>query len=132
MANYVVYTSGGEILRSGSAPTAAKQARRDGEFAIEVDSLPRDIDNYIVQGGELVEKTTLSPTIDKTTVTANERDFITISNLPNPCRIRIENKKYRVTDGIAEITFNLPGEFKVIVEAQGNKPWEVMINANQS
>ena len=41
----------------------------------------------------------------------------TISNLPNPTTVTAEGVDYVITDGSAELTFNLPGTYDIILKS---------------
>lgn len=51
----------------------------------------------------------------------------TIGNLPRPCFVTIEGRRYEVDDGTAELDFAYPGPYVVRIEADGYKSTTVTI-----
>lgn len=75
-------------------------------------------DTHYVSNGQIVTKAPL-PAIDKTTVIANGSDVATVSGLPNPTKFAIPQilDFGEVTDGVLELTFDTPGQYKVFLDA---------------
>ena len=56
---------------------------------------------------------------------ATKLEGSTLKNLPKPCDILIENQMYKCTDGIAELEFDQPMTYHIIVMAFPFKDFEV-------
>ena len=54
--------------------------------------------------------------INKTIFTADGVDAITITALPVPCLVSIDDATYTVTDSIFEFSTGLKGKYKIILE----------------
>lgn len=131
MKKFIVYrTATGEILRTGSAPDdmIAIQAIA-GETVIE--GTANDITQYIA-AGVVTNKPPMGCTIDKTTMIANGVEVATISGVPNPTTARVSgpaSSTATVTDGTLQLTFDLPGTYKVALTSLNKLPQEFTINA---
>lgn len=49
--------------------------------------------------------------------------FVVITALPIPCTLIVHNDRHDITDGIAELSFNYPGEYNVVVESVKSLRW---------
>jgi hypothetical protein len=126
--NFIIYDSGGRILRTGSCPPRdfILQAQT-GENVLEGEA--DDLAQY-VSGGQVTDKAAMGALIDKIAVTADGADFCTISNLPDPCEVFINGARNAITGGSAEITVDTPGIYAVRVEAFPYLPYEVEVTAS--
>lgn len=114
MSAYLVYdVASGEILRSGTAPAAqhALQAIEPGEAVL---SEAGD------DASEYVDLATLGVTARQamtpaTTITTGQ---VEITGLPLPCTIAWEGQEAEVTDGIATIDFDEPGDYALTIRAR--------------
>lgn len=66
---------------------------------------------------------------DKTEIRADGEDFVTLSDLPIPCEVRIGEDLYQVDDGIMEWGTLRRGEYKIAVEAVPFLVWESEVRA---
>ncbi len=112
---YVVYDAAGAIKRTGEVPESmlALQAH-NGEFVVE--GVADDTLHYILNGA----------VTDKMEITAM-LSGTTISGLPTPATITIERARYDVIDGVAELSFNLPGTYSVLCEAMHHLPKTIQV-----
>lgn len=103
---FLVYDNAtGHILRTGCCPDdhLGMQASA-GETAIEGEA---DDAMHYIRDGLVTDKMAIAATLSGTT----------ISGLPIPATVTVEGVRYDVTDGVAELSFNLPGTYQVKVEA---------------
>ena len=106
MSNYIIYNSKGEILKNISCPPSLISIQiMDQEHYLEHE-LVNDDEFYVVNG-EVVPRPTFSESISGTT----------ISNLPIPTTITTNGNSYTITDGSAELSFSLPGTYKVYLSS---------------
>jgi hypothetical protein len=84
---------------------------------------------YYFENDQLTPRPINTISIDKTTMTADGVDVATISNLPNPSRVKVNNQIITIEDGLLELTFDLPGTYKVQVDPFPTQFWEVEIVA---
>jgi len=84
--------------------------------------------------GEPATKTLLGATVDKTSVTADGVDLVTITGLANPTKVRVTGPNgetdYQVTDGTLELSFSTPGTYRVRMFAPRRQGQWVDINAS--
>jgi hypothetical protein len=98
-----------------------------------VEGLGADDTHYIdisVTPVTIETKTDLSADFDKLTVTANGTDTATLSTLPNPCTVYVDEVATIVTDGSFEFTADAVGTYSIRVSEVSyiRKDW--IINAN--
>jgi hypothetical protein len=80
---------------------------------------------------EVVGKTKLPCTINKTSMLADGADLIVISNLPNPTDVDIDGERgYTISDGFIEFTMDTPGEYKILCQSKRYLDVEYNINAS--
>lgn len=131
MKNFVVYkTTTGEILRTGRAPDDMLTIQAGaGETVIE--GTANDATQYVA-AGVVTNKPPMGCTINKTTMLANGVDSATISGVPNPTTARVSgpaSSTATVIDGTLQLTFDLPGTYKVALTSINKLPQEFAINA---
>jgi hypothetical protein len=85
--------------------------------------------SMLVVDGIITEKTDMGCTPDKMTVMADGVDYVTISNMPVPCTVSVQDETLEVTEGEVELTFDLPGKYEVKVSSRAHFDWKVKINA---
>lgn len=56
-----------------------------------------------------------------------ECDGAVVRGLPIPAKAVIDGTVYEIDDGTAELSFNLPGEYRVTFKAEGFKDYELSI-----
>jgi len=69
-------------------------------------------------------------TIDKTEVDADGLDTITISNLPNPTAVIVDEQTYTVTDGAFTASFDTAGEYLIVCRSKWYLDKEFTIDAS--
>jgi hypothetical protein len=90
-----------------------------------------DADEYYIN----LSNTTITPrpimaaTANKLTITADGVDTCTISTLPSPCSVTVDDTTYEVTDGSFEFSTLLTGEYVVKLESFPYKPKEFLVTA---
>lgn len=125
MTSFIVYNNTGVILKTGHCPDnmLAIQART-GENVMT--GVADDASQYINTGtGEITDKQVMAAAIDKTTLSADRADFVTITGLPttdlngNPIStyVKVSGVIYEVADGVAEISTDSPGSLEIICQA---------------
>jgi len=105
---YVVYiTNSGEITKNIVCPESTIQLQLTSEenYIQNIDVVD-DTKFYIVN-----ETVTPRPTFSESV------SGTTISNLPIPTTVRTNNSSYTITDGSAELSFSLPGNYKVYLSS---------------
>ena len=115
MKRYIVYDpKTGEILKTGICPgNDFELQNKDGEKIIE--GIADQKEQYI-QNGEIVNRPQMPITINQTTVHADNTDTIIISNIPTGATMIIEREVYTIDDGVAELTFENPGTYRIMIE----------------
>lgn len=87
-------------------------------------------DRYYVSGAEVLEKSPVPATIDKTTVTANSLDFATIAGVPSGAELFIDGVSQGIADGTdIELTFDYPGSYDIKSVLFPYLDWEAVIYA---
>jgi hypothetical protein len=71
-------------------------------------------------------------TQDRTTITADGDEVMTLSGLPIPCTVRIKGNVYDVPDGVLEWATLMPATYPITVEAFPYLNWEGEVTANAS
>lgn len=84
--------------------------------------------------GEPTEKQPQDTIIDKLVVIVSDGEIATLSNLPDSCTVYIYNEdtgvfSIEVSDNSLELTFELPGQYNIKVEAFPFLQWEINIDA---
>ena len=77
----------------------------------------------------LREKQPQQTRLDKGELKANGEDFITLSDLPIPCKVRIGEDLYQVNDGILEWGTLRRGDYHITVEAVPFLVWDAEVCA---
>lgn len=93
-----------------------------------------DIWDHYVEDGVLKEKQDFRVILDKTDISADGIDAVSMEGLPVPCEIWVELAGQRVftfhpADGNVAVTFDTPGEYLVTVSSLMYKTKEITINA---
>ena len=102
MTPYVVYDKDGKILKNGHCKASDLQLQ--GEFVLDVIANSRA--HYILDG-DVTPRPENPARISGTTLT----------HLPNPSEVRIEDATVTVTDGLLELSFEFPGVYRVKVSS---------------
>lgn len=117
MSSFVIYDADGVILRTGHCPESMLEIQAQaGEFILE--GAANDATQYI-SNGIVANKHAIAPIVSG----------LIVSNLPIPCALTIDNTQYQCTDGVAELSFNLPGTYRVRIEALHHIPCEIEVTA---
>jgi hypothetical protein len=66
---------------------------------------------------------------DKTTITADGEDTMTLSSLPISCTVTIGGTVYTVPDGVLEWSTLMPGEYPITISAFPYLDWEGKVTA---
>ncbi len=98
--------------------------RIEGDFTLGLFKRQKHIKNGII-----LDKTDNPVALDKATVTADGVDYITLSNLPDPCDVKLADTTYNITGGTGEFTFDLEGIYSLSIVHPEHNPWGVTINA---
>lgn len=101
--NYIIYDiASGSILKSLSCPEDMIELQIDDSTSYIEHERVDDSKFYIVND-TVVPRPTFSESVSGTT----------ISGLPIPTTVIAEGTPYTITDGSAELSFSLPGTYKV-------------------
>jgi len=87
--------------------------------------IPKQGDYY--DGVDFILVDHMPGSLDKTTLTADGIDTCVLSELVSECKVSVDKIDYIVTDGVFEFSTDLPGVYKIRVEAFPYLPkeWEV-------
>lgn len=127
---YVEYKiTNGEIIGYYDVPEEiAEIMKQNGQHIIQSDTAFHDT-HYVEVETELIkERPTQKTVIDRTE--CNPLQIVTVSKLPEPCKVSIKNKvlgietKYEVDDGVLEWDTDLAGTYIFKVEAFPYIPFE--------
>jgi len=129
MKNYIVYNSVGEILRTGYCPDEMINIQAQaGESVIE--GIANDVTQYMLNN-TVTDKSVMSLSTDKVTITANGIDASITTGLPNPSYIYINGIRQGtlITDGVLEFTVDTPGVYKIKIESFPYLDYEFEVTA---
>lgn len=126
--DFIVHDADGRILRKGTAPSTMVSIQAGvGEHAIE--AVGDDVAQY-VSDGVVTDKPPMPITIDKTTVSADGVDVVTIAGVPVGAICKIASMAEAVVnDGTIELSFDSIGDFMVTISAFPYLDYEVMVSA---
>jgi len=104
---YLVYNKlSGQIVKSVNCPESMIDLQVDESSSyIEHDSV--DDSEYYIVNQQVTSRPTFSESISGTV----------ISNLPIPTTVRTNGSSYTIDDGSAELSFSLPGTYKVYLSS---------------
>lgn len=129
------YASARPILRTGvNLGTSADQAYsrcQEGEAIL----LGFGMDNVhyvdVAAGSEpvIVDRPAMEVVITRDTVAADGIETASLVGMPRPCLVRVESDVYEVPDGRLDISFDLPGVYKLRVEAFPYLPADFEVTA---
>lgn len=130
--NFTIYNnSTGEILRYGVCPISDFDSQITSPSEAIIEGTYNDVVNYIdIVTNTPAIKADLPAYIDKVTMSANGIDVVTISSLPNPSIVILENIFHEVTDGTFEFTVDTAGEYRITCKAFPYLDKEFIINAS--
>lgn len=97
-----------------------------GQGRIVIDSHPDDAIAYLqahyIVSGELTARATITPTVSASSFAADGTTTVTISGLPDPCRVTISGVLWAgptdVTGGLIDISSDVAGDLTVSVSAE--------------
>jgi hypothetical protein len=116
-------TSTGEITGTGNLPTMTMvNAQASIAQDRSVIALPSNPKTQFVVAGVIRDRFPLNVSVSSNTVVANGVDTVTLSNLPNPTKVRVYivgvyDTEVVVTDGDLDLTFDVPGDYTVEMTA---------------
>lgn len=102
----------GNVLATGSAPDTEEVRPRGPSERVIFEYANPELHYVDVATGERRDKHEITATLSG----------LTLSGLPLPATVTIEGVPYEVSDGTAELSFNLPGTYQVKVEALHCRP----------
>jgi hypothetical protein len=136
-----IVSSGGILLiaefRDAQISAALAPWGSDNHDLLEVASDPNTQYVQVFNGVEIVvDKAVLQVAVDKTAITADGEDFATLTGLPNPCEIiiddpdpTVETTTTQVFGGGFEFAAATPGVYTIEVRRFPFLPWKVEITA---
>ncbi len=130
--SFIIYDADGVILRTGTCLATMRELQaHDGEFVLE--GIANDATQYVDATRTIKDKLPLGGIPNKTSAIADGNDLVIIENLPNPTTASLRgpgvSQTVLVTDGALELTFTVPGEYRVQLSARHRLGQEVVINA---
>jgi hypothetical protein len=109
MTAYTTYeVASGNILKTGTCPDNAVELQRDNASQRVVAEPSNPLTDY-VKNGKVVPRQEM-----KLKVTGARIEW-----LPIPCYVTVDRKVYHVLDGAIDFTANLPGEYRLVIDAPG-------------
>lgn len=132
MGLYQVYEIGtGRILSSITvSEEVAEYMRERGETLVEGSG--NDQEHFVdvrISPPEIKERPMQRTRQDKASIRADGRDFMTLSDLPRPCVVKVGAERYEVPDGILEWGTRRAGEYPLRVVAFPWLDWGGMVTA---
>ena len=116
MTRYIAYDSVGRIHRSGICTTSDLPLQESAELSVlSVDDQVDDSKYYVVDG-EVVEKGTLTATLDKTVIDADGIDEAVLSPLPAPIEVQLDGQTIVVEDGSFELSTDYAGPYHIVID----------------
>ncbi|MBY5962096.1 hypothetical protein [Marinobacter nauticus] len=114
ISRWALYGSDGIIKQIYTGPES--EAKLQNSYYIQIaDDL--DDSNAYVRDGKIMAKQQFSLSINKSIITADGVDTITITNIPADTLVTWwDGQQDIITDGILEITSDLEGEYKIILD----------------
>lgn len=112
MPKYTLYeTSGGRVLAFGQTTIEADALARPSPGQDVLLGVQGQAVAEYVSGGALTARPTAS--LDKTTIAADGTDTATLSNLPDPCTVRVNGSAQNVAGGSLSITASKPATYEI-------------------
>ena len=111
-------------------PDIAEYMRDNGEALVEGDG--GDITHYVdisVTPLKIMLRPTQETRQDKTHITPDGEDVVTLSGLPVPCCVMVDENEYEVNDGLFEWGTRRAGEYALRVVAFPFLDWEGAVTA---
>lgn len=100
---YIIYNEEGRINKNITSPSDMVEVQlAEGESYLESPEVVDD-ELFYVSNQSIIERPSFSESIVGTV----------ISNLPIPTTIKVEGRTYEVLDGVAELSFSMPGAYRV-------------------
>lgn len=120
MISYITYDGSGKIYGRGQCPGHdCVKARREilNESCIIIDEPLDNPTAHYVHDGEVKPRPPMPATLDKTTITADDTDEATLTGLPDPCTVTIDETTHKVTGGSLTITSPMPATYNITCRA---------------
>lgn len=118
MTDFFVYLDSGVIVRTGTAPESMVDIQAQPDERVKAGSADQATQYVIVDADpandELADKQAMPATIDKTTITADGVDAVTISAPAVPLQITLSGPMadaWSDSDGSIQWATNMPGEY---------------------
>lgn len=102
--NFTVFDEQGAIISQGWTQLSVVEKMMEAGNCLPVAS---DSLTQYVLNGQVVDKTPCPAYLDG----------LTLRDVPVPSRIFIDQTVYQVTEPVVELSFNLPGVYKVMIES---------------
>ena len=97
----------------------------EGDYSVQNNYVDITVDPVTIQ-----TRADLSADFDALTVTAAGSSYITLSSLPIPCTVYVDQVATAVDDGSFEFDADAVGEYKIAVDELTFKRKEWIVNAN--
>jgi hypothetical protein len=120
----------GKILRTGNCPERMvylqEIAAHEVAFAEAADD---QLHYYDIATAQRMDRPPMQAALSASTVPADGVSEVSLTGLPIPCVVRVEQTTYHVPDGRLDISFDLPGRYVLRVEAFPYLPAELEVTA---
>ena len=122
---FCVHDATGRILRAGiCAPGDVALQAAPGESVLEESA--NDLTHYVVSGG-IVARPAMPVIFDRATVRADGGTPVTFTQVPTGAEVSVSGPvtdRFTTPDGTVELTFDLPGTYRVKVARFPFLDWE--------
>ena len=130
---YGIYDDTGRIRRTVIGPELQSAAQAQVGEHLYTGKCYQQL--HRVVDGEIVSRSSMTAQIDKTEVTADDTDKVTISDIPSAAVATVHGAGARevvgpITDGTLELTFDTEGTYTIKLEKFPYKDQEFTVNAS--
>lgn len=129
------YTSEGRIIHALTPATEEyiEAANKRGDtFAIFEGDYPNDILSnywYNIEQGEYLRREDAPFELSGADFKADGVDSITLSGLPNPCVVMVDDEEYTITDGQLVLDSEVPAQYHLRINHWPYKDWYRVVEA---
>lgn len=120
--NYVIYDENGKILAAVETPEpiSAGQLKpiliaHQNSRWIKTDD-PVDVELDFVEGRKVRRRPKMPAKANRTVVPADAMTPVEISKIPPAATLQVENQQATVNEGRVELTFDMPGKYRVTLK----------------
>lgn len=140
MRDFVIHDASGKIVQVCSSTTMTfleimmHWPVPEGHAIAFLEGPITNPDDWLIVDGALVERQVIAPVFSKTSIEADGEDACVITDLPDPCSVKIQGALTHgpvdVTGGTLTLTSTTPGILDLTFTWEPtHKPWKGSINA---